>query len=225
MERSVLAGVTLFAGLAAEELAGLAAHLHRRRYAKGQVVFVQGDPGTSLYVIEEGRVRISRVSPDGRELVLAVLGPGDFFGEMSLLDGEPRSADAAAQDDCQLLLLPREGFLRFVERHPQMALRLLAVVSRRLRYTDQVAEDVAFLDVPARLARALITLAGCQDEPAEEAVAVPGRLTQAELAGMVGATRESINRWLAFYQRKGLIQCRQGRITILRPAELRKRVY
>src|SRR5688572_11669328 len=119
MEAGLLRTVSLFAALSADDLAALSARLRRRRYARGQVIFTQGDPGASLCVVEEGRVRVSVVSEDGRELVLRVFGPGDFFGELALLDGEPRSADAVAQEPCTLLLLQRDEFLSVVEARPR----------------------------------------------------------------------------------------------------------
>ncbi len=225
MNVSILAQVNLFTGLSLQELDELARCLRRRRYARGQVVFVQGDPGTSLYIVEQGRVKIVRASSEGRELVLTVMGPGDFFGELALLDGEQRSADAIAQEDCQLLLLPRDDFARFVRARAESALSLLAVLSRRLRSADQLAQDAVFLDVPTRLARVLLHSAEGQVESTEHGPRAACHVTQAELAGRIGTTRETINKWLGTYQRQGLIRCRRGQITILEPAELRKRTY
>jgi CRP-like cAMP-binding protein len=221
----VLTQVGLFAELPAEALAGLAPSLRRRRYPKGQVIFFQGDPGASLCLIETGRVKIALTTPDGREFVLALLGPGDYFGELSLLDGEPRSADAIALEACQLLLLQRDDFLRCLSAHPSVAIRLLAALSRRLRRTDQLVQEAAFLDVPARLARVLLEQAQSADAAGGAQPAGAGRLTQTELAGMIGATRESVNRWLSYFERQGLIRRQQGRITIVRPEGLRQRIY
>jgi CRP-like cAMP-binding protein len=215
---AVLRGVSLFADLPSADLEELAAGLRRRRYARGQVIFTQGDPGSSLCVIEEGRVRIAVGSDEGKELVLRVLGPGDFFGELALLDDEPRSADAIAQEACQLLLLQRADFLEFVEARPKVATLLLAALSRRLRIASQQAQDVVFLDVPARLARTLLEQAA---GPSGERPVC--RLTQSELAGLVGATRESVNKWLGYYERQGLIERQRGSVTILKPEGLRRR--
>ncbi len=224
MSHSALRQVGLFADFSAEELDQLATSLRRRRYAEGQVIFAQGDPGSSLYVVEEGSVRICRASAEGKEVVLAMLGPGEFLGELALLDGEPRSADAVAQESCQLALLPREDFLRFLESKPHTALRLLAVVSRRLRDADQMVQDALCLDVPARLARVLLDLAESRGQSHEAGTLISLRLTQSELAGMVGATRESVNKWLGFFDRQGAIRCQRGSITILRPGKLRQRI-
>jgi CRP-like cAMP-binding protein len=220
-----LAQVELFAGLPDEELAILAERARRRRYARGQIVFSQGDPGTSLCVVESGHVRMVVVTPDGKELVVNVLGPGDVFGELALLDGEPRSADAVAQEPCQLLHLQREDFVRFVETRPAVALRLLINLSRKLRRTTQQAQDVAFLDGPARLARALLELAAGSGEGHAAAQPVTPRLTQSDLAAQLGATRESVNKWLAGFERQGLVRREGGVIRILDPAGLRSRVY
>lgn len=225
IDPQVLRQVSLFAGLSAEDLAALAGDLQRRHYARGQVIFRQGDPGVSLYLIEEGTIKIAVSTPGGKGLVLRIMGPRDFFGELSLLDGEPRSADAVAQSACQLLLLQREDFLRFVEARPGVAKGLLASVSRRLRYTTQQVQDAAFLDVPARLARVILELAQAYSQPGDEKLAVAPRPTQAELAEMVGATRESVNKWLGLYERQGLIRRESGALVIVQPDGLRKRIY
>lgn len=196
--------------------------LPRRRYAKGEVIFLQGDPGTSLFIVESGRVKITLSSPEGAEVVLARLGPGDYFGELALLDGEPRSADAIAVEPSRLLLLPRDAFLHLLQSDPAFALDLLALVCRRLRQDVAVAQDVAFLDVPARLAKALLQLAESEGRPVAEGVALATPLTQTELAGLVGATRESVNKALGCYERQGLIRRIQGGIVVLRPDELRR---
>ena len=219
---AVLSQVVLFTALSAEEHRALAACLRRRQYAKGQIIFVQGDPGTSLYLIETGRVKVVLTSEEGKERVLSILGPHDFFGELALLDGEPRSADAVALEACQLWLLQRADFLRYLETQPQVATKLLAVLSRRLRQTNQVVEEAAFLDVPARLARRLLELARDQGQPEAGGTVIATRLTQTELAGMIGATRESVNKWLGYYERQGLICCQRGQLTVLRPQGLRE---
>ena len=143
----------LFAQLTEGQLARLAGLAVPRRYGKDQVIFQEGDPGTALYVIVEGRVRIARSSPDGRERTIILLGPGDFFGELALLDGGARSEDAIVHEDSELLLVPREDFLAFLLEQPQVAMSLLVALSQRLRRTSQLVNDAAFFDVRARLAR------------------------------------------------------------------------
>lgn len=215
----------LFAELSPQDLRDLSACLGRRRCARGQIIFAQGDPGASLYVVESGQVKVVVTSADGKELVLNTFGPGDLFGELALLDGEPRSADAVAQEDCQLFVLRRDDFAQFLEEHPRAAVGLLAVLSRKLRHTTQQVQDVAFLDVPARLARALLELADTRGTACDGGSALAFRVTQAELAGLIGATRESANKWLGFFEAQGFIRCRRGQVTVLRPEALRRRIY
>lgn len=213
---SVLARVPLFVGLPYAELAILASRLRQHRCGRGEVIFRQDDPGTSLYVIESGVVKVLRLSTEGREVILALLGPGDFFGELALLDGKPRSADAVAREPTDLLILDRKDFLEFLERFPPAALHLLEALSQRLRRTDQLVQDAAFLDVPGRLARMLLQLSESRPQGIS--------LTQAELAAMVGATRESINKWLRFYQQRGYVGYEAGRLIVLRPEELQRHI-
>lgn len=221
---AALVQIPLFADLLPAELESLSGCLRRRSYAKGRAIFLQGDPGTSLYVIEAGRVKIVLPSPEGKEFVLNLLGPGDFFGELALLDAKPRSADAVAQESCRLLLLQRDDFLQFLEAHPRASVTLLAVLSRWLRRNAQIVQDAAFLDVPTRLARAILELTETEGQATEGSLVIGSRLTQSELAAMVGATRESVNKWLRSYQRQGLIRYDRGIITVLRPRALQDRI-
>ena len=223
VEHTLLERVPLFAGLPAGELGELTSRLRPRRYGRGETLCLEGDPGTSLYIIDKGRVKLGLTSAEGREIILDLLGPGEVFGELALLDGEPRSANAVAVEPSEVLLLARDDFLRFVEQHPQAALVLLSTVSHWLRRLTTQMQDTAFLDVPARLARTILRLA-----EAEEAVhgkAVTPRLTQTDLAGMVGTTRETLNKWLGFYEDQGLIRRDKHQIVVLRPDKLRSRTY
>jgi CRP/FNR family transcriptional regulator, cyclic AMP receptor protein len=218
-----LAQVPLFTGLPPNELARLGALMRARRYRRGEVIFLEGDVGTSLCVIALGQVKIVLSGADGREVVLNVYGPGDFFGEFALLDGEPRSADAIAQEGCLLYWLTREDFLAFLEAHPRAASTLLAVLSRRLRHTTRVVQDATFRDVPARLARVVLDLATTRGRSAGDGVVVDGRFTQTDLAAMVGASRETVNKALRAFERGGLLRHERGAITIMRPERLRER--
>jgi len=220
-----LARIGLFADLPEADLRDLAARLRRRRYARGQIIFAQGDPGTSLYIVESGQINTVLASPEGKELVLNSYGPGDVFGELSLLDGEPRSADAVAESDCQLLVLGREEFVRFLEERPRIAISLLASVTRKFRRSTRQVHDIAFLDVPGRLARALLELAEANARATPEGAAGGFRVTQAELAGMIGATRESVNKWLGHFEEQKLLRRTRGRVTLLRPDLLEQRIY
>jgi CRP/FNR family transcriptional regulator, cyclic AMP receptor protein len=224
----LLAEVGLFADLTTAELVGLAKLMRPRAYARDEVIYLRGDAGTAFYVIASGRVKIALTSPDGKEIILRRLGPGGFHGELALLDDEPRSADAIATEPSVLLVLQRDAFRRFLAEHPSAATKLLATVSHYLRRNAELIQDATFLDVPARLARVLLNLAtgsdGSTDLPPPGAV-IPDRMKQGELASLVGATRESINKWLGAFEKQGLIRLNKGQITLLRPAGLKQRIY
>jgi CRP/FNR family cyclic AMP-dependent transcriptional regulator len=165
-------------------------------------------------------VKISQSSPDGKERTLALLGPGDVFGELALLDGGPRSADAVVAEDAELLVVPRDEFLTFVMEQPQVAMSLLVVLSQRLRHTNLLVHDAAFFDVRGRLARVLLELARAEKGPEADGALVCPQLTQSELASMVGVTRESINKWLRHYVKSGTVARRHGRLVVLDPQRL-----
>jgi CRP/FNR family transcriptional regulator, cyclic AMP receptor protein len=223
----LLSRVGLFADLPADDLAELAAGMRPRPYARDEVVCLRGDPGTAFYVIASGRVKIALTSPDGKELVLRRLAAGSYFGELALLDDEPRSADVIATEPSLLLVLQRDTFRHFLSAHPAAATRLLATLSRYLRSNVEVIQDATFLDVPARLARVLLELA---QTPGSTELPVPGtviadRMKQGELAALIGATRESVNKSLGAFERQGLISYEKGEITLLKPERLKQRIY
>lgn len=223
----MLRQVGLFADLTTAELVGLASLMRPRAYARDEVIYLRGDAGTAFYVIVSGKVKIALTSPDGKELILRRLGPGGFHGELALLDDEPRSADAIATDASVLLVLQRTDFRNFLTEHPGIATKLLGTVSQYLRRNADLIQDAAFLDVPARLARILLELAsapGATELPPPGAV-LPDRMKQGELAALVGATRESINKWLGSFEKQGLISYEKGQITLLRPSGLQQRIY
>ncbi len=227
VDRNLLANVGLFSGLAEDELEGLASLMRPRAYAKDEVIYLKGDPGTVFYVIASGKVKIALTSPDGKELIIRRLGSGDFHGELALLDDQPRSADAIATDQSVLLVLQRDAFRQFLNAHCDAATKLLATVSQYLRRNAEIIQDATFLDVPARLARILLELAtppGSTDLPPTGSV-LPDRMKQAELASLVGATRESINKCLGSFEKQGLIRYDKGQITLLRPSGLKQRIY
>jgi CRP-like cAMP-binding protein len=226
-EPELLAQVGLFADLTTAELVGLASLMRPRPYGKDEVIYLRGDPGTAFYVIASGKVKIALTSPDGKELILRRLGPGGFHGELALLDDEPRSADAVATDSSVLLVLQRDAFRQFLAEHPEIATKLLGTVSQYLRRNAELIQDATFLDVPARLARILLELAsepGAAELPPPGAI-IPDRMKQGELAALVGATRESINKWLGSFEKQGLISYDKGQITLLRPSGLKQRIY
>ena len=161
--------------------------------------------------------RAARGLAEGREVILDVLGPGEVFGELALLDGEPRSADAVTVEHTELLLLQRDEFVRFLHARPEVAINLLGVLSRRIRRDTQLVQDAAFLDVPARLARTILRLA----EPGEDGRPRTPQLTQSDLAAVAGTTRETLNKWLGFFADQGLIQWKDSRVVVLDADRLR----
>lgn len=217
----LLAQIPMFSQLAPSDLERLSAVLRPRRYTKGEVIFHQGDVGMALYIVHRGEVAIRLSSAEGKEVILSLLGRGEAFGELSLLDGEPRSTDAVAREETSLLSLQREDFRRFLEERPQVAFALLAELSRLVRRVTRLVHDANFLDARARLARVLLDLAESQGQPGPKGVTIIPRLTQAELANLCGVTRESVNKWLRFYAREGLLSYEDGQITLVEPDDLR----
>ncbi|HYI02132.1 Crp/Fnr family transcriptional regulator [Hyalangium sp.] len=215
-----LAKVPMFEHLAQEQLEHLSGLLHARRYPKGEVIFHEGDVGTALFIIRKGQVAIRLSSLDGKEATLALLERGDFFGELALLDGEPRSTDAVAREETELLSLQQESFHRFLESSPQVALGLLASLSRLVRRVTRLVHDATFLDARTRLIRVLLELARSQGRPGTDGVVITQKLTQAELANLCGLTRESTNKWLRFFVREGLLSYEGGQITLVHPERL-----
>jgi CRP/FNR family transcriptional regulator len=200
----------LFAGLDGAVLEALADKAVNRKYRRGNVIFVQGEQGERCFAIVDGSVKISAYHSDGREAVIAVLGPGDVFGELSLFDQAPRSADATAIEETELLSLDTTAITEAIRAHPELAFTLLRVLGRRLRHTNEALQDIAFFDVPGRVARRIADLAESHGRATDEGVLIDLPLSQENLAQMVGATRESVNKALALLRRRGLV-ARVGR--------------
>ena len=189
------------------------------------MLFRKGDPGDSLYVVLAGRISIGTTSEDGKEVVLNVLGRGEVFGEIALLDGKARTADATAMAESNLLVLDRKDFMPFLESHPEVAARLIAVLCERVRWVSQSYEDALFMDLPARLAKRLLLLAETHGEPAGgTGTRIEFPLSQQELAKMAGVSRESVNKLLRAWQTQGLIAHDHSHVTILDEARLRRLV-
>jgi CRP-like cAMP-binding protein len=219
----ILAKVPLFAGLPDPERERLGSLLRARAYARGEVIFLEGDEGSSLCLIAEGRIRIQLTGSDGREVVINVYGPGEIFGEMALLDGEPRSADAIAQDAARVFWLQQDDFEAFLDNHPRAAMTMLASLSRRLRHTTRVVQDATFRDVPSRLARVLLDLAATSGQAGPNGIRIETRVTQTELAAMIGASRETVNRALRGFEQHELTRWEGNRLLIAKPDLLRAR--
>jgi CRP/FNR family cyclic AMP-dependent transcriptional regulator len=208
----------MFSGLQREELLKFAELTRERTYPKGSVILFQGDPGDSLYVLRQGRVKVVLIGEDGREVILGVFEPGAHFGELSLIDDQPRSAHVIAMEDAQLLVLRREDFKRRVEANPMVAWALLTELSRRLRRADVKIGGLVLLDVPGRIARLLLDLA---DENGSEQIEKP--LTHQTIAQMIGASRETVSRAMKEFQDAGLIRVERRRISVGDREALEKR--
>jgi CRP/FNR family transcriptional regulator/CRP/FNR family cyclic AMP-dependent transcriptional regulator len=219
-----LGKVPFFSALEADELRELSAVARRRSYEQGEVIFHRDDPGNTLYVIRTGRVRIFLTSPEGQEVALALFRAGDAFGELALFDGQSRSASAMAIEPVETYTIQRQDFMSAVMRRPRMALQLLATLSQRLRQTDSMVEDLLFLDVHGRVAKKLLELAETLGVPTPEGVRIEMKLTQSDLAALVGASRESVNKVMSYLLAKRYVSAEKRKITILRLAELRKRI-
>jgi CRP/FNR family transcriptional regulator, cyclic AMP receptor protein len=218
---SLLVQIPMFSSLGAEELEQLSSVLQPWRYNKGEVIFHQGDLATALFIVRKGEVAIRLSTAEGKERLLTLLKRGDSFGEMALLDGEPRSTDAVAREETSVLRLQREDFQRFVESRPYVALRMLAEMSRVVRRITRRVYDASFLDARSRLARVLLELIEEQGKPSSPEVVLASQLTQSDLAHMCGLTRESTNKCLRSFVHEGILSYEDGRITVLKLAELR----
>lgn len=211
-----LRAVPLFAHLSDEEIGRLAAAVRDRTYPRNSVILFEDDPGDALYVVVGGQVKVVLIGEDGREVILAVFGPGDFFGEMALIDDEPRSAHVIAMEDAELLVLRRDDFHRALDEYPRIALGLLRALSRRLRRADDKIGALVLLDVLGRVARVLVELA---DEG--DGMMVTRRVTHHTIAQMVGSSRETVSRTMRDLAEQGLIEVTRQGIRIVDRAALR----
>ncbi|MDY6836138.1 MAG: Crp/Fnr family transcriptional regulator [Chloroflexota bacterium] len=217
----LLAQVPLFASANGEDLAELACRMSQRTYRRGEGIFRQGDPGSTLFIIQSGQVKISASSAEGEEAVFAILSEKDFFGELSLFDGKPRSASAVALTVTRTLLLCRADFVEVISKCPELAMNVLSALSTRLRRADLLVEDAVFLDLPTRLAKRLLELGECHGLRTEKGLEIELCLTQQDLADVVGVSRVAVNKQLSVYQDGGIIHLSRQRITLLRPEQLR----
>jgi CRP/FNR family transcriptional regulator, cyclic AMP receptor protein len=196
-EQDVVRNAPLFTALDEAAAASLRASMDSVKIAKGSVLFAEGDEGDHLYVIVEGKLKLGTSSGDGRENLLSILGPGEMFGELSLFDPGPRTSTATAVTDARLLSLGQEKLIPWLAENPQVALQLLARLAQRLRRTNEAVGDLVFSDVPGRVAKALIDLGERFGKQTDEGLFVHHDLTQEELAQLVGASRETVNKALA----------------------------
>jgi CRP-like cAMP-binding protein len=218
---TILSQHFLLKHLSGADLQRLAQLATTRSYKANEVVFMKGDPGTAMMAVLSGRVRICSYSPEGREVVLNVIQPGEVFGEIALIDGGERTADAFAMDPTLLLVLSRREFLPFLEHSPQVCIRLLEVMCSRLRLTSSQVEDFFFLDLRARLAKRLLQLSETHGEPMPDGKRGV-RVSQHMLASMIGTSREAVNKQLRAWEGLGILDVKRGSITILKQQRLER---
>jgi CRP/FNR family transcriptional regulator, cyclic AMP receptor protein len=216
-KRAILRDHPIFRGLGPDLLDRLSSYAIRQTLKRGASIFARGDPGTSLFAVCSGTVKISSPSPGGRGALFNLVTEGAIFGEIALLDGLPRTADAMAMTDCELMVIERREFIPLVREQPELALKLIEVLCGRLRRTTEQLEDVMFLDLPGRLAKTLLQLAeGSKPAPRGRRIA----LTQRHLGEIIGMSRESTNKQLRIWQQRKWILLERGGIAILAPDEL-----
>jgi CRP-like cAMP-binding protein len=214
--QGLLGSIELFGELTPEELATVGSLAKVQTFAARSAVVNQGDPADALFAIIRGRLKVVACGPDGRDTVLGIMAEGEVFGEIALIDGGTRSATVTAIEPCELLVIERARFLDLLHQSSPIAVKLLVVVSKRLRRLSQRSEDAAFLDVPTRLARSLLDLATRFGErrAASKDICIAIKLSQQELGDLIGATRESINKHLSDWTRQGFLRLQSGRLII-----------
>jgi CRP/FNR family transcriptional regulator, cyclic AMP receptor protein len=223
VDNDVLRQAPLFGALDDEAAMALRSSMTETRLRRGEVLFHEGDSGDKLYVVTDGKVKLGRTSSDGRENLLAILGPGQMFGELSLFDPGPRSATVTAVTETTLLALSHDDLMRWLEGRPAVALGLLSQIAGRLRKANDVNADLVFSDVPGRVAKALLDLADRFGRTADDGVHVHHDLTQEELAQLVGASRETVNKALADFASRGWLRLEPRSVVIMDVERMKRR--
>jgi CRP/FNR family cyclic AMP-dependent transcriptional regulator len=212
----LLGRVPLFAQLEGDELERFSRVAVPRSFPSGTRVFHEGDRSDACYIVRSGSFRVTREHPDGRAITLANLGPGDIFGELAMLDGEVRSASVEALDDSELLALPGADVRALLSRHPEITVKLVAALVRRLRQANERISRQSFQTVPSRVAG---------ETPMRDADGITIRMNQADLAQLAGTSRESVSRFLADLERAHVVHCGRGRVTVTDPSKLRNYIF
>jgi CRP/FNR family transcriptional regulator, cyclic AMP receptor protein len=218
----LLRSVPLFADLAEDELERFSQVAVPRSIPAGNRVFHEGDSSDACYIVRDGKFRVTREHSDGRAITLATLGPGEVFGELAMLDGDTRSASAEALTDGELLALPANDVRNLLARHPEISVKLVAALVRRLREANERISRQSFQTVPSRVAGVLSQLVAETSSGGEE---VTIRMNQADLAQLAGTSRESVSRFLADLERAGVVRSGRGRVTVLDPEKLHNYIY
>lgn len=215
VRRAVLARTELFQSLQPAEIDAVLERAVVRRVQRGTTILHCGDRNGGMVILMSGQVRVSVFSEDGKEVTLAVLGPGEVLGELSLLDGQDVSADVTAQEDCLLMQIERTQFLDLLRRNSDLSLALMAVLSRRVRRTNGALQDMASLDLPSRLARLLARLANDCGIPVRDGTRIEVKLSQKDLSTLVGASREKVNKQLRQWEESGFLGKDNGRMVVI----------
>jgi CRP/FNR family transcriptional regulator, cyclic AMP receptor protein len=217
--QTILERTRLFRGLPAATIRQLSALSIRRSYGSGAIVFSQADPGDALYGVVTGKIRISAASPDGREVFLNIMEPGDTFGEIALLDGRHRTATASATVPSELIIITRDHFLELLKAEPELVSHVVQLLCERIRWTSNLAEESALLGVPERLARRLLSLGKLHGHETPKGVEL--RISQEELARFLGLSRQVVNQYLQDWKGQGWLTLGRGKIAIVDEHALR----
>ena len=212
--RQILEQNFLLGKLSHSEIDTLLAYSRVERYPAGEEIYAKGAPGQSMMVVLRGTAKMSSVSLDGKEIVFNIMHPGESFGEIAILDGKERSADAVAMSNCELLVVNRRDFLPMLEKHADICMTLLVILCQRLRQTSEQVEDILFRDLEARIAKNLLHLAETSGLVSKEGLSVDLHLSQRELGNIAGGSRESVNKHLQAWHRAGWIDLSKGSIVI-----------
>jgi CRP/FNR family transcriptional regulator, cyclic AMP receptor protein len=214
----VLARAGIFQGVSPDAVAALIRQLEPVTFRRGEVVFAEGEPGDTLYIITAGKVKIGRKSPDGRDSLITLMGPSDMFGELAIFDPGPRTSTVTALTELKTVVMSRSVLRSWIADRPEIAEQLLRVLARRLRRTNDNLSDLIFTDVPGRVAKQLLYLAQRFGSRDGSALRVDHELTQEEIAQLVGSSRETVNKALSDFAQRGWIRV-QGRTILIDNAE------
>ncbi|MFV8054785.1 Crp/Fnr family transcriptional regulator [Mycobacterium sp. 48b] len=221
--RRVLARAGIFQGVSAEGVAALCLELQRVSFPRAHTIFREKDPGDQLFIVVSGRVKIGRTAPDGRETLLTLMGPGDMFGELAIFDPGPRTSTVTTLTALEAVTIDRDALRNWISDRPEIAGQLLRVLARRLRRTNDALTDLIFTDVPGRVATQLLDLANRFGIPEGGAIRLDHELTQEEMGQLVGSSRETTNKALAYFTQRGWIRQQGKTIFIEDPARLETR--
>ncbi len=219
-KRTALSQHFLFRQLLPVEIERIVSLIVEKRFDNGQTIFMAGDDGSSMMIVLEGKVQISAVSEDGKEITLNYIETGGILGEIALLDGKKRSANASAVGACRLAYIQRAEVIPYLRSNADVAIQLLIVLCEKLRNTSYMLENLGLLPVPARLAKLILKLANADQANLHPGYVITLSLSQQKMANLIGSTRESVNRTLRQWQAEGLIQLQQQQLTLLKPGQL-----